>query len=92
MWSNLKKKFLAVAPDVENIIGTNYKRVFVAGDVRHGDKDEREEFIQRFKKLDVQVLKFEEILKEVAENLGTRNYLNPIIKAIQLSHAFLKQI
>jgi len=81
-------KFLSISKEVKSKIGSNYQKKFVVGKVLRGNKDIRDEFITECKKLNIDVLKFDDILKEVSDSLSTHSHLNPIIKAIQLSKIF----
>ena len=78
------KKFKAVESSVESRLGKGFKKIYVRGRINQGKKDIREEYAKECKKYGVEVLRFEDILKEVSTNLSTRTYLNPIIKTAQL--------
>lgn len=84
------KKFLAVQDEASSRLGKKYKRKFVVGKVSKGTQDIRSEFITACKGLGLEVLKFEDILTEVAATLSTHTHLNPVIKAVQLTTIFLK--
>jgi hypothetical protein len=82
---------LSVADEVGTRLGKPYKKQLVVGKVAFRNRDIREPFISECEKLGVEVLKFDDIIKEVEAQLGTHSHLNSIIKTIQLSELFLKQ-
>lgn len=84
-----ESKFLAIVDDVKSRLGDSHKIELVVGKVLLGNRDIREEFIIECEKLGIRVLKFEEILNEVASCLSTHSHLNSSIKAVQLSSVFM---
>lgn len=84
------RKFQSVEREVKNRVGKNYKRKLVVGKVSRGNTDITNEFIEKCKKLNIEVILFKNILNEVRPLLLTNSHLNPIIKAVQLTEVFEK--
>jgi Holliday junction resolvase-like predicted endonuclease len=82
----------AVKQAVEKRLGENYKMIFVTGKVAKGKTDITTEFIGECKKLGIEVVLFQKILNEIRTSLGTSSHLNPIIKTVQLTEVFEKDM
>ncbi|MBU1164622.1 hypothetical protein KKA15_03605 [Patescibacteria group bacterium] len=79
-----QKKYISVKPAVEELLGTDYRMVEVRGKMALGSKDIRDEYIKLRKNMDVEVIPFETILKDVQNDMLTNIQSDPVIQAIQL--------
>ncbi len=77
------KKFLLVQEAVRKIIGENYRMIEVRGKMAFGKADIRSEYMALRKKSGVEIIPFEEILKEILESLPPNIQSNPVMQALQ---------
>ena len=84
------RKFQSVEQEVKNRLGEKYEKKLVVGKVSRGNTDITNEFVERCKQLNIEVILFQNILNEVRPLLLTNSHLNPIIKAVQLTEVFEK--
>ena len=84
------RKFQSVEQEVKNRLGEKYEKKLVVGKVSRGNTDITDEFIDKCKKLNIEVILFAKILNEIRPLLLTNSHLNPIIKAVQLTEVFEK--
>lgn len=82
------RKFKAVASEVEEKLGKKYKRILVVGKVFLKNDDIMNDFVSECKNLNLEILKFENILNEIIPMLSTHTHLNPAIKSVQLASVF----
>ena len=84
----IKKKFddEDVREEVKRKLGKNYERVLILGSYgqQKPNKAERMRLIKEFEIRGIRVVKFEDVLKEVMESLGTETHREPSIKTLQL--------
>jgi len=88
-YNNRKFENEHVVEEAKKLLGDKYKKQIVVGRYAINNIDQREEFIKECKKYKIEVLKFENVLNEVVDFVGARNYLNPVIRAVQLTKSFL---
>lgn len=83
----VKKKFEddVVRNEVIKRLGKDYKKVVIWGSYgrREPNKKDREELFREFKKRGIVVIKFEDVLKEVEDKIGTGLYTHPALRMIQ---------
>jgi len=77
-------KFESVKSFVKELLGKGYKMVEVRGKMAYKNKDIRDTYIKLRRKKKVKVIPFENILKEVQNQLGTNTQSNSVIQTIQL--------
>ncbi|MEK7170115.1 MAG: hypothetical protein AAB767_02405 [Patescibacteria group bacterium] len=82
------RKFDSVEEFVTKILREKYTRILVVGNISFKNKDIRQEFITECRKLNLEIVLFQDILNKVRPLLGTKTHLNSIIKAIQLAEVF----
>ncbi len=82
------RKFQTVASEVEAKFGKNYKKIYVRGRISQGRRDIRDAYAKECKVFGVEVVKFENVINDVAPLLLSRNYLNPVVKTFQLINVF----
>ncbi|MBI2639752.1 MAG: hypothetical protein HYW90_02575 [Candidatus Sungbacteria bacterium] len=82
------KKFKSVTKEVEARFGKKFKRVYIRGRIAQNGRDIRDDYAKECKKIGVEVLKFENVLKEAMSGLATPSQFNPIIKTLQLMNEF----
>lgn len=84
----LEKKFLSVKDNVTELLGENYDKFLVVGNVSFKNKDILEEFIKMCAKRNIKVINIRQILNEIRSNLSTHTYLNSVIKTVQIADMF----
>jgi hypothetical protein len=82
------KKFESVKNDVEQRLGTNYKKLLVVGKISLGKRDILPEFVQECKRREIEVITIQQILDEIRPVLSTHTYLNSVIKTVQIAQVF----
>ncbi len=87
-YANKKFNNDRVRNKAEELLGVNYSRKLVVGDITLEDRNALDEFTEECSKLNVEVHNFTDILNEVRATLGTRSLLNAVIKTTQLCSNF----
>lgn len=74
-----------VMAEAEKWFGKDYEKILVLGSYGRiePDKEERERLIRKVEELGVRVVKFEKVLTEVLDSLGTGTYTQPSLRILQ---------